>query len=760
MIMNLKALTSNFIELDKFKATLFFVFFCSFPAFTQSSKSLSQFVDPFIGTDNGGNVFLGAAVPFGMVKLGPDCGKNDNNSGYYEKQDINGFSHTHVSGTGGGAKYGNVLVMPVTGDLQISQYGSPRSQEVASVGFYSAFLSRYHIMAELTATQSVGFHRYTFPENQTRHILLDACHFLEFGKDWGESQEFVGSEIQILSDNEVEGYTRIRGGWNKGGAYTVYFYAQFDQKAAEYGTWKNGTIQKGVRSQPDSGKKTGAWFTFDNSAQKTVQVKVGISFISVGKAKLNTEIEIPGWNFDAVRLQAEDSWNRQLEKIKVEGGSDQYKTMLYTALYHSMLMPSNRTGENPLWKSEEPYYDDFYAIWDTYRTTFPLLTLISPEIQQDIVRSMIDIYRFEGYMPDARSGNVTGRTQGGSNSDIVIADAYVKGLKGIDYETALQAMIKNAEVPPGGNEQKEGRGGIPDYNSLGYVSTSYERAGTRTVEYSACDFSIAAVAKGLGKTDLYEKYLKRSSNWKNLWRPVSSFGANGFIWPRKKDGTWDEKFSTLQPGSWNDFFYESQSWELSFYVPHDVAGLIEMCGGQKAFESRLDTFFIKSKPNNRGWMDFYNVNNEPGFLTPLLYHYIGKPAKSIDRIHQIIARYFGTGRDGLPGNDDSGAMSSWLTFHLMGFYPVAGQDLYLIAAPSFEKTSISLGDGKQFTIIAQNLNANNPFVQSARLNGQPIDRAWFRHSEILHGGTLELKMGNKPTNWGMTNLPKNRDIPK
>lgn len=738
--------------MDKIKSASWIVLVLTIH-FNSFGQTLTRYVDPFIGTENGGNVFLGAAVPFGMVKLGPDCGNNDNNSGYYRDQDINGFSHTHVSGTGGGAKYGNILVMPVSGMLRISQLSSPRTDEIASPGYYSSFLTRYQIKAELTATASVGFHRYTFPEGKEKHILIDAGHFLEFGKDWGESQEFVGSEVRILSNHEIEGYSRIRGGWNKGGAYTVYFYAIFDQAAKESGTWKTGQLQKYASDQPDTGDKTGAFLTFDQSSNKPVQVKVGISFISVGKAKLNVETETPGWNFDMVRRQAENKWNSELEKIKVEGGSEEYREMLYTALYHSMLMPTQRTGENPLWKSDEPYYDDFYAVWDTYRTTHPLLTLISPEIQRDMVRSMIDIYRYEGYMPDARSGNMTGRTQGGSNSDIVIADAFVKGLKGIDYETAFEAMIKNAEVPPGGNEQKEGRGGIPDYNSLGYLSTNYERAGTRTVEYSACDFAIATLARGLGKTDLVEKYMKRSSNWKNLWRPVESYGAKGFIWPRNKDGSWEENFNTLQPGSWHDFFYESQSWEMSLSVPHDVTGLIEMCGGSKAFENRLDTFFIKSKPNKRGWMDFYNVNNEPGFLTPMLYSYIGKPAKSNERIRQIIAKYFGTGRNGLPGNDDSGAMSSWLAFHLIGFYPVAGQDLYLIAAPYFEKTTISLGEGKQFTVTAHNLNASNKFIQSARLNGKPIDRAWFRHSEITNGGILELTMGEKQNNWGSSNLP-------
>ncbi len=730
--------------------------FCTLSAYAQ--MSLTKYVDPFIGTENGGNVFPGVAVPFGMVKLGPDCGNNDNNSGYYSDQDINGFSHTHVSGTGGGAKYGNILVVPQCGDLLVSQYSSPRTNEVSMPGYYSAQLSRYHIKAELTSTHSVGFHRYTFPDDQLKTILIDVGHFLEFGKDWGESQEFVGSEIRIISDHEIEGYSRIRGGWNKGGAYTVYFYAVFDQTATESGTWKNGKIESTALEQPDTGDKTGAYLSFGRSSGKTLQVKVGISFISVGKAKLNVGNEIPGWDFDQVRLQAEKKWNSELEKVRVEGGTDDQKKMLYTALYHSMLMPTNRTGENPLWKSSEPYYDDYYAIWDTYRTMHPLLTLISPDIQRDMIRSMIDIYRYDGYMPDARSGNINGRTQGGSNSDIIIADAFVKGLAGIDYETALQAMIKNAEVPPGGNEQKEGRGGIPDYNSIGYVSTSYERAGTRTMEYAACDHAIATVAKGLGYNDLYEKYLNRSSNWKNLWRPVESYGAKGFIWPRLKDGSWEENFNVLMGGSWKDFFYESQSWEISLYVPHDVAALVAMCGGPAAFESRLDTFFIKSKPRPDSWLiDFYNVNNEPGFLTPMLYNYIGKPAKSNDRVRQIITRYFGTGRDGLPGNDDSGAMSAFLAFHLMGFYPVAGQDLYLISASWFDKVIISLGNGKQFTIVAKNLKSNNKYIQSARLNGKDLDRAWFRHTEIKNGGVLELIMGEQPSAWGNSNLPNKNE---
>jgi predicted alpha-1,2-mannosidase len=418
--------------------------------------------------------------------------------------------------------------------------------------------------------------------------------------------------------------------------------------------------------------------------------------------------------------------------------------MFYTALYHSMLMPVNKTGENSRWTSDTPYYDDYYAIWDTYRCLHPLLTLIQPAVQRDMLNSLLDIYRHDNYLPDARSGDGNGVTQGGSNADILMADAFEKGLRGVDYETALKAMIKDAEVPPGGNERKEGRGGIPDYNTLGYVSLDYERSGTRTVEYAADDYAIALLAKGLHRDSLYEKYLKRSSNWKNLWRPAEDHGATGFIWPRKKNGSWLENFSALQDGSWRDPFYESHSWEISFYVPQNIDGLIAITGGKDAFRRRLDTFFLNG---------YYNVNNEPGFLTPVLYNWIGRPDLTAQRVCEIVRTKYNAGRAGLPGNDDSGAMSSWLVFQLLGFFPVAGQDLYAIASPHFKRAVIRLENGKDLVLTANNVSDLNIFVQSVKLNGRPIDRTWFRHTEISGGGTLEFDMGSSPGSWGTKSSP-------
>jgi predicted alpha-1,2-mannosidase len=388
--------------------------------------------------------------------------------------------------------------------------------------------------------------------------------------------------------------------------------------------------------------------------------------------------------------------------------------------------------------------------------------LIDPNRQTDIVNALLDIYEHDGYMPDARSGNYNGRTQSGSNCDVLIADAFVKGLKGINYELALKAMLKNADIPPGGNEEKEGRGGLPDYNSLGYVSMNYPRSGSRTVEYAYNDFCIALVAKGLGNEAVFNRFSKQANNWKNLWRTYSNHGANGFIMPREANGKWvdtlvctvnNKKFMPYHPlvvekGQcipwWQSFMYEASSWEYSLYVPQDVGGLINKSGGAVAFKNRLDSFFM----NN-----YYNVGNEPSFLTPVLYHWIGMPNQSAERIKIIIDKKYNETRKGLPGNDDSGAMSSWLAFHTIGLYPNAGQSYYLVHSPLIAQSVIHLNHGVDFKIVAKNFSEKNKYIVSAKLNNQIFDKSWIEHSDILKGGILELEMSDQPSDWGTRNLP-------
>jgi predicted alpha-1,2-mannosidase len=724
--------------------------FFSLSAFSQ--QELVRKVDPFIGTEKKGNTFPGASLPFGMVKLGPDCGNLSANAGY-SREPAKGFSHTHVSGTEGGPKYGNILFMPFTGQYVTNQVFSPLNNEVASPGFFAATLMRYNVNARFTVTSKAALHEYTYPADQQAMLLIDVASFLSGGLNVGEAQELVGCEIRVLSSNKIEGYSRVRGGWNCGDDYTVYFSAEFNQPIIQTQLFKNQVEKKGSLAEYDSGEPIQACLSF-GKLEKPLLVKVGISHISTGKAQANAQREIADWNFDALKQKAEQTWEKALGNVVVEGGSKNDQMMFYTALYHSMLMPVDRTDENPKWKSNEPYYDDFYSIWNTYRTVNPLLTLIAPDRQRDILRSLLDIYRVEGYLPDSRSGNANGRTQGGSNADILFADAMAKDVKGINYAMALQAMIKDAEVAPGGDERKEGRGGLADYNSIGYVSTNYERAGTRTMEYAYCDYAISTVAKALNKNEIAAKYLQRSQNWQNLWNDtVTSYNFKGFIWPKDAKGVWSNDFSVYKSGLWKDFFYKSQSWEYSLFVPHNVAALIEKCGGNDRFLARLDTFFTVQKSFGYQQHGLFIMNNEPGFLTPCLYNYINRPDRTAAITRSLMRQYFRNSRSGLPGNDDAGATSAWMAFHAMGFYPNAGQDIYLISSPIFEKVTIHLENGKDFVIEANNAGSGNVYVQKASLNGKSLENSWFTHADIMNGGRLKFDMGSNPSKWGLNGTP-------
>jgi predicted alpha-1,2-mannosidase len=709
------------------------------------STDYSSLVYPFLGVDWGGNTFVGASVPFGMVKLGPDMETFDGRGsgfGYWSSGRILGFSHTHLSGAQG--KYGNILVMPVTGALDRKDTKSPRTDEVNHPGYYAATLSRYNVRAELTSTRRVGLHRYTFTGATEAHITLDIAHCLDKGPG-SESQRFLGGEIHILSNHEAVGVGRYAGGWNKGGEYKVYFAIVLDTPASATRTWAGGDPTGAANANVTFDQPLGASFDFPARKGQVVQAKVAVSFVSTDQAQKTLAEETPGWRFDEVRRASTAQWNAALSKITLKGASASKITQIYTAMYHTMLMPSDRTGENPDWKSDEPYYDDYYAVWDTYRSSGPLLTLIAPDRQRDLVRSLIDIYRHTGYMPDARSGNDNGRTQGGSNADVVVADAWVKGLKGIDYDTAFQAMLKDASVPPA-NAQKEGRGGILDYNAKGYVSLADERSGSRTVEYAYDDFAIAELACGLNRPAEAKLFAMRANHWQNLWdKNLSAEGFKGFLRPRNPDGTWAAPDLKVR-GTWPDFFYEGDLWTYSLYAPQDVRKLIQLAGGDRAFVARLDNIFYRQH---------FDVSNEPGFLLPVLYNYAGRPDHTADVVTAELEKWFSDQRSGIPGNDDSGAMSSWFIFNSLGFYPNAGQDIYLIGTPSFPEADLQVAPGKTLHIVAKDLDDQhiNHYVQSATLNGKPLDQAWFRHAQIAEGGTLILNMGSAPGEWGRKSPP-------
>ena len=682
------------------------------------AQDYSRYVDPCIGSEGLGRTFPGPCMPYGMAKPGPDAVSMPNAGWAPIPEPVKGFSQMHVSGTGGGQKYGNILIQPYLDSKEIIQ---KRVDEKISLGYYACTFEN-GIRTEITASERCAFYRLDFGKKQKGKLLIDVATFLGIDTipDKREAQQYVDSYVTCDGKYAVSGWSTVRGGWNNGGPYTVYFYLQSDVPL--YNKVKESKTRLDV--------------AFSKS---TVHLKVGISHISIAQAKRN----IPARGFDAQLKHLRETWNGKLRKIEI-AGTEKQKRMFYTGIYHTMLMPVDKSGENPHF-SDTPYYDDYYAIWDTYRTSMPLLTLIDEDKQRDMIHSLLNIYKHDGYMPDARSGNWNGRTQGGSNAEIVIADAFAKGMKGIDYELALKAMIKDAEVPPTDDDgylgsvpdEKHGRGGLKEYNTLGYIPYGIDRAGNRTVEYSYDDWCIAQVAKGLGHQDLYQKYLKRSDNWRNLWRGDYEWqGMRGFIMPRDADGRWldsvpwgkskvyhplipyrpDTKVAPWYLPWWSTFFYEALSAEYSLSIPHDVPGLVELCGGKEAFIKRLHTFFANKH---------YNVANEPSFMTPYLYHWVDRPDLSVARIRQIVNDNYNDTPLGLPGNDDSGAMSSWLVFNMMGLYPVAGQNLYLVGSPLIPEYTIHLENGKKLQVVRDE-------------KMKSWDRKFLTHELLTNGGKLVL----------------------
>ena len=680
---------------------LLLLFAFHFSLFTSFAQQAKDYVDPRIGSEGLGRVFIGPCLPFGMAKPGPDCGVGNNPGWAPMPAAVSGFSQTHVSGTGGGPKYGNILIRPFKGEDQ------HRASESIELGKYTCTFEESGIKAEVTAGRKASFYRFTFPKGMKPYVEVDLQHFL--GRNpvpkTREAQQFEGasmdSTLQADGLHAYHGQQTISGGWNNGKPYTVYFY-----------------------------------LTQHKADARTLLCRVGISYISEEQAKQNCQMDIPGWDFDGTYQHCLDEWQALLSRLPISNeASERVKRMYYTALYHMCLMPTDREESlKPTDSLTHTYYDDYYAIWDTYRTSTPLLSLLAPERATAIAQSLLNIYKKDGFLPDARSGNSNGRTQGGSNAEIVLCDALARGLD-IDADLALKAMLKDATVAPE-DDEAEGRGGLAEYNSLGYIPYIIEpidaikaiepkgaidpiapsripRAGNRTVEYAFCDWAIAEAAKIMKERklssrwsdaeldDINKQYMLQSQRWKNLWRSdYEHDGARGFIMPRDEQGNWldDLPFghSKARPMTfrytpdvsyegpwyckwWDCFMYEASSWEYSFSIPHDIPGLIELCGGKEAFETRLDTFFAHG---------YYNVANEPSFLTPLLYHWVGKPEKSTALVRKIIEENFNDQPNGLPGNDDGGAMSSWLACHLLGMYPLAGTKEWIKYEPLWKDVSI------------------------------------------------------------------------
>ena len=495
--------------------------------------------------------------------------------------------------------------------------------------------------------------------------------------------------------------------------------------------------------------------------------------------------EIPSYDLNATTAAAQKAWDTQILN-QITLGSDAAQnntrtTMLYSALYRSHLLPSNRTTENPNWDTlGEPTFDDYYTAWDTFRCLNSLYLLLSPDTESQIVRSLIDIWRHEQFLPDGRSHFYNGRVQGGSNADNILADAYVKGLRGaINWTDGYSALLTDAEVNPYNNfdledpsqSTKQGRGGLDDWHQLGFLSVDYSRAVSKTVEYSLNDFAVSQISQGEGSSGDVQKYLNRSAGWQRIWRPIRSLNFTGFLAPLYPNGTVEEPYDPLSCGGceWTSIAYEALPWEYSWTVPFDMQSLIQFMGGPETMEQRLDTMFIPglrtgsvgSGGTNGVGTTIFNPGNEPSFQTPFLYNYLSqRQYKSVLRSRDTVNQYYSTTPSGLPGNSDAGAVDSWLIWNLIGIYPVVTQPVYLLLSPWFSDMTLTVGNGNTLKITADNLAEDSYYVQNVTLNGAPWTQSWVSHENITSGGsdgsgqaTLHFVLGSQQRGWDTGPLP-------
>ncbi|KAL9074540.1 MAG: hypothetical protein Q9157_004355 [Trypethelium eluteriae] len=794
--------------------------FLLFVPHVMTQTDYAQYVNPFMGSEGpypglafgGGDIFVGGAVPFGVAKVGidtyePNVSYSTLNGGYTPQGLVTAFSMMHESGTGGAPKYGIIPQMPLTNVappvnlLDNQTYWQSRvGNDTATVGYYRTQLEN-GVVAELAGARHSGIMQYSFPAGE-QHVLVDISHYLPQETGGYSSQIFVGGAIDIKTNSSVyTGYGTYALGWNEGAPFTVYFCGEFDHTPSQaqtfrgrntdpmqrYHTLASGGIPQAMLGNTSEysgplSDRIGALFSWNNSTSSQIKSRVGISFISEQKACGFKNDEIPSWDVNATAAASRAEWNDDVfSKIQVPTDSSVNVTnlnLLYSSLYFMHLMPSNRSGENPLWNSEEPSWDDFYTLWDIFRNTVSLYHLIQPTAYEGMIRSLIDIWRYEGYMPDGRSGNYNGLVQGGSNADNVLADAYVKGLKGgINWTDGYAAMVKDAEVQPYNTfsyvdstaSVKEGRGALYDWIPLSYVSSDRStRYVSRTVEYSLNDFALSQVARGEAPGDV-QKYLNRSANWQNIWNHnVKSVNTTpiftGFLAPRISNGTWNiTDYNPALCGECEDtaISYEATPFEYSFVIPHDTQTLIQFMGGLATFESRLDYIFQPGTSqqdlgaNGAGITTIMNIGNEPDFALPYLYNYISKQYKSVQQSRALANEFFHDANYGVPGNSDAGALNSWLIWQMLGLYPIVTQPIYLLGSPWFSDINMTVNNNRTLRITANNLdNTNSYYVQSVKINGQPWSRTWFEHTDVMvEGGTIDFELGSNASMWETGPVP-------
>ena len=694
------------------------------------AESYVDKVNVFLGTASSAQTSPAAIRPFGMISPGPlnqpkaPCGYNNN------IKELIGFNHTHLQGTGCGS-YGLVVMLPTTGNQELgTKVIVPKTKQWAEPGYYKAVIDEMDITAEMTCTTRAAIHRYAFPKSDSARVSVD----LSKGVYWaGHKPGSMDGAMRQVNPTTLSGVAHTSA-WRD---HSVYFRMEFSKPV----TFTDKAEQ-------------GGYVSFSTKDGETLLVKVGISYVSEANAKLNLDTELSGWDFDAVRQEASAEWEQQLSKIDAKGGTSDEQANFYSAMYHLMFHPQTFNDVNgeylgmdgKVHTTDGHTHYSVLSLWDTFRAAHPLYTLINPDVQLDVVKTMLDDYRDSGWGPKWKLANKETSIMPGTWTDVVIPDTYAKGIRDFDTEAAFALIKKNATVAGR-------RTGLEDYLKYDYVPFPHYINVSRTLEHAYCDFNIGKFAEDLGKDEEAEHFYKRARNYQNLWDSETQFFRG-----KDKDGNWtyQDSFDPFTyTGKGNNDYCEGNAWQWNWHVMQDTQGLINLMGGDEAFEAKMDAFLSvrggDSGGHNSSHEEFgqYWHGNEPGQHALYAYNYVGAPAKAAEKIRLVLEKEYRNDTWGISGNEDAGQMSAWYIFSAMGFYPyLHSVPEYTIGSPIFDEVTMNLPNGKQCVITAKNNCAENMYVQSMKINGKDWDNTYLPHDVIVEGGTIEFVMGPKPSAWG------------
>ncbi|MCB4797901.1 GH92 family glycosyl hydrolase [Tamlana sp. PT2-4] len=727
-----------------------------------ASQECATYVNTFIGTSNFGATFPGPIAPRGMASVSPFnvAGKQNklekdsrwlSNPYVYENTFLTGFSQVNLSGVGC-PDLGVILVMPTTGEVQTNHldYGTTYSNEIGKAGYYSNTLDKYNIKTEFTASTRVGVNKFTFPKGKS-NILIN------LGLGLTNEQDAM---VQVVSPTEIQGVRSV-GSFcynSPEDAYPVYFVARFSKPATNYGVWKTPDTYQGEEAKWMTyngktrimerntkmvvGDSIGTYFSYEFDKEETVEVKIGISYVSIENARENLEKETGNKSFDTVYKETFNQWNSLLSRIKVKGGTEDDKINFYTALYHTLIHPNTLNdvnGDYPeiktgkIGNTKDTRFTVF-SLWDTYRNLHQLMSLVYPKQQSNMVKSMLDMYDENGWLPKWELNSTETFTMVGDPASIVITDTYIKGIQDFNVNKAYEAMLKSATTL----DNNPLRPGLKNYLNNGYLVVGQRGPVSTTQEYNAADYAIAVLAKELGKTDDYKTFKKRSLSYYKFYDKDFKL-----LRPRNEDGSFYKPFDPLAGANFeeNVGYIEGNAWQYAFMAPHDVKGMIKLYGGGKSFTNQLQKLFDTNQ---------FDMANEPDIAYPYWFNYVkGEAWRSQKIVRELASKYFQNKPAGLPGNDDTGTMSAWLIYAMSGIYPASiGDNVYQITSPVFDEVEIALNSeyysGKSIKIITKNNSEENKYIQSIKLNNKPLKGYSVTHQQLVNGGVLEIELGKNP----------------